>query len=59
MDRHLIEKLAEAAGLQLALRMFPEDVVAAAAQVEKQRQALQDALPPQLEPWPPMIVPKP
>ena len=58
MDRQLLEKLAEAAGLQLALQMFPDDVAAAVAQVEKQRQTLPDSLPPQLEPWPPMKVPQ-
>ncbi len=56
MDSQLLGKLAEAAGLQLALRLFPDDVAAAAAQVTRQRQALQDSLPPQAEPWPPMQV---
>ena len=58
MDRQLLEKLAEAAGLQLAFRLFPDDVATAAAQVAKQRQALQDSLPPEAEPWPPMKVPE-
>ena len=57
MNEELLAKLAEAAGLQLALRMFPDDVAAAAAQVEKQRQALRDTPTATDEPWPPMRVP--
>jgi len=58
LDKQLLRQLAEAAGLQLALEMFPDDVEAAASQVASQRQALRDAFRPSDEPWPPMQVPK-
>ena len=58
MDEQLVRQLARAAGLDLALQMFPDDVQAAAVQVAKQRQALQGAFSPVDEPWPPMQVPQ-
>jgi hypothetical protein len=57
MDKDLLQGVARALGLERALQLFPEDVAAAAAQVEKQRQILRGALFPADEPWPPMRVP--
>jgi hypothetical protein len=51
----MIETLARAAGLDLALADFREDVMAAASQVQAQRQALGGSRPAG-EPWPPMRV---
>ena len=51
----IVETLARAAGLDLALAEFREDVMAAAAQVRAQRQALGGNRPTG-EPWPPMRV---
>lgn len=59
MDEQFLRNLVEATGLGLAYELFPEDVRAAVAQVEKQRLALRDAAPPTDEPWPPMRVPEP
>jgi hypothetical protein len=50
-----IETRARAAGLDLALAEFREDVMAAASQVQVQRRAL-GATRPTCEPWPPMRV---
>jgi hypothetical protein len=58
IDDGLLKVLAGAAGLQRALELFPEDVAAAASQVETQRRVLQDTLTPEDEPWPPMQVPR-
>jgi hypothetical protein len=58
MDEEIARQLALAAGLHLALELFPDDVLAAAAQVAKQREALKDNFGPADEPWPPMQVPK-
>ena len=57
MDKELLQGIARARGLELALQLFPEDVAAAAAQVETQRKILQGVLSPADEPWPPMQVP--
>jgi hypothetical protein len=51
-----IETLARAAGLDLALAGFRDDVLAAAAQVQGQRRALVGGMAPGDEPWPPMRV---
>jgi hypothetical protein len=53
-EERIIETLARAAGLDLALADFRDDVIAAAAQVQAQRRALGDH--PTGEPWPPMRV---
>jgi hypothetical protein len=53
-EERIIETLARAAGLDLALADFRDDVIAAAAQVQAQRRALGDR--PTGEPWPPMRV---
>ena len=59
MDKELLQGIARALGLERVLQLFPEDVAAAAAQVETQRQILRGALSPADEPWPPMRVPDP
>jgi len=59
MDKELLQGVARALGLDLVLRLFPEDVATAAAQVETQRRKLQAVLTPADEPWPPMQVPGP
>ena len=56
-DEKLLELLARAAGLDVVWRDFRADLVAAAQQVEDQRQALSSAPPPVAEPWPPMRTP--
>jgi hypothetical protein len=56
IDPELVEALARAAGLQIALEQFREDVFAAVQVVETQRRALTDAPAPADEPWPPMQV---
>ena len=50
----LIETLARAAGLEKALRDFPDDVAAAAAQALNNAGAVNVPTDPAAEPWPPM-----
>jgi len=57
MDEKLLLEVARGLGLELVIQLFPEDVAAAAAQVEAQRKILQAAHSPADEPWPPMRVP--
>jgi hypothetical protein len=59
MDEKLLREVAHALGLELVLRLFPEDVAAAVVQVEAQRKILQGVYSPTDEPWPPMRVPDP
>lgn len=54
MDDQLVVVLARAAGLDKALRDFPEDVAAAAAQARLQSDAIAFPTEPAAEPWPPM-----
>jgi hypothetical protein len=54
MDTSLVEVLARAAGLDLALRDFPEDVREAARQAELFGGAIAIPTDPAAEPWPPM-----
>jgi hypothetical protein len=49
-----IELLARRAGLDKALREFPEDVTAAAEQASAAAAAMQAPADPRAEPWPPM-----
>jgi hypothetical protein len=53
----MVRQIAETAGLGLAFQLFPDDVRAAVAQVEKQRQVLRGDVGQTDEPWPPMRVP--
>jgi hypothetical protein len=46
--------LAQAAGLEKALALFPEDVQAAAEQAFRNAGAVQVPTDPAVEPWPPM-----
>jgi hypothetical protein len=50
----MIEALARAAGLEKALREFPDDVAAAAAQALNNAGAVHVPTDPTAEPWPPM-----
>lgn len=50
-------ELALAAGLELAVRQFPADVIAASEGAEKARAAMTESVPRTSEPWPPMRVP--
>ena len=54
MDRELIERLARAAGLDEALKRFPDDVAVAAEQAMGNRDAIDYPTDPATEPWPPM-----
>jgi hypothetical protein len=56
MDQRAMELLARRAGLDKALREFPEDVAAAAKQAESAVAAMQAPNDPRAEPWPPMRV---
>jgi hypothetical protein len=50
----IIVALAQAAGLDKALALFPEDVQAAAEQALRNAGAVQVPTDPAVEPWPPM-----
>jgi hypothetical protein len=50
----VIEALARAAGLDKALALFPDDVVAAAASAMGNTHAVHIPTDPTVEPWPPM-----
>ena len=54
MDDTLIAALARLAGLEIALRDFPGDVAAAAAQAEGQAGLIEFPTDAAAEPWPPM-----
>lgn len=54
MDKELIAKLAQAAGLNKALAEFPEDVAMAAEQALGNQGAIAYPTDPAAEPWPPM-----
>jgi hypothetical protein len=54
MDRATIELLARRAGLDKALKEFPEDVTAAATQASGSVAAMKAPTDPRAEPWPPM-----
>jgi hypothetical protein len=58
MDEKTLEMLARRAGLEKALREFPDDVAAAAGTAEKVTDRVRRSgdAPPSLEPWPPMVV---
>jgi hypothetical protein len=56
LNEKFIEALARAAGLERAWVLYREEVVAAAREAARRRQALPD-LDPAAEPWPPMSVP--
>lgn len=52
----VIAALAKAAGLERALAMFPDDVVAAAEQALNNAGVINVPTDPAAEPWPPMRV---
>jgi hypothetical protein len=54
MDKELIAKLAQAAGLDKALANFPDDVAVAAEQALGHRETIAWPTDPAVEPWPPM-----
>ena len=54
MDQATIEILARRAGLDKALKEFPEDVAAAAAQAAGAVARMKAPSDPRAEPWPPM-----
>ena len=54
MDKEMITLLARRAGLDMALREFPDDVAAAAAQAEGSIARMKAPTDPRAEPWPPM-----
>ena len=54
MDNESIEMLARRAGLEKALREFPDDVAAAAKQAEGSIARMKAPTDPRAEPWPPM-----
>ena len=54
MDQATIELLARRAGLDKALKEFPEDVTAAATQASGSVARMKAPTEPRAEPWPPM-----
>jgi len=54
MDKQLIAKLAQQAGLEKALAEFPDDVAIAVTQALGNQGAIQYPADPAAEPWPPM-----
>jgi hypothetical protein len=54
MDKAMVELLARRAGLEKALKEFPEDVVAAAEQASGSVTKMKTPSDPRAEPWPPM-----
>jgi len=54
MDKDMIELLVRRAGLEKALRGFPDDVAAAARQAEGSVARMKAPTDPRAEPWPPM-----
>lgn len=56
LQEEQIEAMARAMGLDLALAMFRDDLIAACRQAELQRRNLEAGLSPSDEPWPPMRI---
>jgi hypothetical protein len=54
MDKEIVELLARRAGLEKALKEFPEDVAAAAEQASSSVAKMSAPIDPRAEPWPPM-----
>ena len=54
MDKELMEALARRAGLDKALKEFPDDVAAAARQAASVADKIKAPADPRAEPWPPM-----
>ena len=54
MDKAMVELLARRAGLDKALKEFPEDVAAAAEQAGGSVAKMRSPADPRAEPWPPM-----
>ena len=54
MDKETLELLARRAGLEKALKEFPEDVAAAAEQAASAVARMKAPSDPKAEPWPPM-----
>lgn len=54
MDKVLIAKLAQAAGLDKALAEFPDDVAFAIQQALGNQGGIEYPIDPAVEPWPPM-----
>ena len=54
MDKAMIELLAQRAGLDKALKEFPDDVTAAAIQASGSIARMNAPADPRAEPWPPM-----
>ncbi len=54
MDQILLQALARAAGLEKALKEFPDDVATAAQQALDNAGAVKFPADPRAEPWPPM-----
>ena len=54
MDKALIEALARRAGLEKALKEFPDDVAIAARQAADVASRIKAPADPRAEPWPPM-----
>jgi hypothetical protein len=54
MDTAMVELLARRAGLEKALKEFPEDVAAAAEQASGSVARMRAPTDPRAEPWPPM-----
>jgi hypothetical protein len=54
MNKAMVELLARRAGLEKALKEFPEDVAAAAEQASGSVAKISAPTDPRVEPWPPM-----
>ena len=54
MDEQFLQAMVRIAGLELALRDFREDVVAAASEALAKRGGFVEPADPAAEPWPPM-----
>jgi hypothetical protein len=54
MDKTMLELLAQRAGLDKALKEFPEDIAAAAEQASGSVARMNAPTDPRAEPWPPM-----
>jgi len=54
MDKDLVARLAQAAGLDKALAEYPDDVLAAAAQALGNKDGIHYPADATAEPWPPM-----
>lgn len=54
MDKEIVAALARRAGLEKALKDFPDDVSAAAHQAEGAQQKMMPSTDPRAEPWPAM-----